>query len=256
MPVPLIIGGVALIASAFGAKKGIDASRNYSRAKQIVADALDDFDKASERLDTQKNKTADALKRLGTLRLRAEATLLTRFVRAVKQVNQVTCKRLEIGGTQVTVSPPELRAIETASAKATDLLKDGISALSSGVLTGIGASGLGASVGLASTGTAISGLSGAAATNATMAWLGGGSLASGGLGMAGGAVVLGGAIAGPAIAIMGFAAAKRSERAFPHTITHNFPRHCAEPPVRARNRGCVGGRSRAFSGRESHRACG
>ena len=44
--------------------------------------------------------------------------------------------------------------------------------------------------GVASTGTAISTLSGAAATNATLAWFGGGSLAAGGLGAAGGAVVL------------------------------------------------------------------
>lgn len=44
----------------------------------------------------------------------------------------------------------------------------------------------------ASTGTAISTLSGAAATNATLAWLGGGSLASGGGGVAAGATVLSG----------------------------------------------------------------
>ena len=42
----------------------------------------------------------------------------------------------------------------------------------------------------ASTGTAISSLSGVAATNATMAWLGGGSIAAGGGGMAAGAAVL------------------------------------------------------------------
>ena len=42
----------------------------------------------------------------------------------------------------------------------------------------------------ASTGTAISSLSGAAATNATLAWLGGGSLAAGGGGVAAGTVVL------------------------------------------------------------------
>ena len=47
-----------------------------------------------------------------------------------------------------------------------------------------------ASLGTASTGTAISTLSGAAATKATLAWLGGGTLAAGGLGVAGGAVVL------------------------------------------------------------------
>lgn len=42
----------------------------------------------------------------------------------------------------------------------------------------------------ASTGTAISGLSGVAASNATLAWLGGGSLAAGGGGMAAGAAAL------------------------------------------------------------------
>lgn len=46
--------------------------------------------------------------------------------------------------------------------------------------------------GIASTGTAIGTLSGVAATNATLASLGGGSLASGGLGMAGGTLALSG----------------------------------------------------------------
>jgi hypothetical protein len=39
-----------------------------------------------------------------------------------------------------------------------------------------------------------------------------------------------------------------------HTITHNSPRCCAGPRVQAQNRGCVGGRSRAFSVRENHHA--
>ena len=55
----------------------------------------------------------------------------------------------------------------------------------------------------ASTGTAISALSGVAASNATLAFFGGGSLAAGGLGMAGGAAVLGGLVAGPALLVMG-----------------------------------------------------
>ena len=56
-----------------------------------------------------------------------------------------------------------------------------------------------ATVGTASTGTAISSLSGVAATNATLAWLGGGTLAAGGLGMAGGAIVLGAICIGGAV---------------------------------------------------------
>lgn len=49
--------------------------------------------------------------------------------------------------------------------------------------------------GTASTGTAISGLSGAAATNAALAWIGGGTLAAGGGGMSAGTAFL--ALAGP-----------------------------------------------------------
>ncbi len=49
--------------------------------------------------------------------------------------------------------------------------------------------------GTASTGTAISALSGAAATKAALAWLGGGALSSGGGGMAAGSAFL--AMAGP-----------------------------------------------------------
>jgi hypothetical protein len=58
---------------------------------------------------------------------------------------------------------------------------------------------------IASTGTAIAGLSGAAATNATLAWLGGGSLAAGGGGIAAGTTVLTWLVAAPVIlALAGF----------------------------------------------------
>lgn len=62
----------------------------------------------------------------------------------------------------------------------------------------------------ASTGTAIGSLSGAAATNATLAWFGGGSIASGGLGIAGGTAVIGGIIVVPALIITGLIQYKRS----------------------------------------------
>lgn len=55
--------------------------------------------------------------------------------------------------------------------------------------------GIATTFGVASTGTAISALSGAAATNAALAWLGGGALAAGGGGMAAGSAFL--ALAGP-----------------------------------------------------------
>lgn len=64
-------------------------------------------------------------------------------------------------------------------------------------------------LGVASTGTAISTLSGVAAYNATMAAIGGGSLAAGGLGMA----ILQATVAAPVLAVIGWAYANHGENA-------------------------------------------
>lgn len=66
---------------------------------------------------------------------------------------------------------------------------------------------------LASTagGVAIAELSGVAATNITLAWLGGGELSVGGFGMVGGMAVFGGLVAGPALAILGAMSADEME---------------------------------------------
>lgn len=85
---------------------------------------------------------------------------------------------------------------ETAKLKAG--IGGGIGAGIGGAVVGLGPSaamGVATTFGVASTGTAISSLSGAAATNAALAWLGGGTLAAGGGGMAAGQAFL--ALAGP-----------------------------------------------------------
>ena len=63
----------------------------------------------------------------------------------------------------------------------------------------------------AGTGTAISSLSGAAATNATLAWLGGGTIASGGMGVAGGVMALQALVAGPALLAAGWYMGSKAE---------------------------------------------
>ena len=84
---------------------------------------------------------------------------------------------------------------------------DGAKSAGFGVLGGAGAAGgtyfVMGSVGVASTGTPIATLSGAAAHNAIMAALGGGSLATGGGGMYAGAMTLGGIAAAPVFVVGG-----------------------------------------------------
>lgn len=95
----------------------------------------------------------------------------------------------------------ELKEIENFLTTANSFLN-----ASTGVGAGLASSGaavfLVGQLATASTGTAIGTLSGAAASNATLAWLGGGSIASGGGGMAAGSIVMGGIIVIPALAVM------------------------------------------------------
>lgn len=86
-------------------------------------------------------------------------------------------------------------------------LNVGVGSIVGGSLA-VGSWALVATLGSASTGTAISTLSGVAATNATLAWFGGGALAAGGAGMAGGMTVLSGIFAIPVI----YFAAKNSHK--------------------------------------------
>ena len=98
------------------------------------------------------------------------------------------------------------------SVLASEVVGGGTTVLGSGALVGIGKLRGATMLATASTGTAISSLGGVAATNATMAWFGGGSLAAGGLGMAGGAVVLGGIVAAPVLAVGGIVLASHAKK--------------------------------------------
>jgi hypothetical protein len=90
-----------------------------------------------------------------------------------------------------------------ASITAGDMAISATKGAVAGVSTALGTWALVGTFGVASTGTAISTLSGVAASNAILAWLGGGSLAVGGGGMAVGSVVFGGLVAIPVIAVTG-----------------------------------------------------
>ena len=76
-----------------------------------------------------------------------------------------------------------------------DKAKAVVGATATGAVAAAGTTATVAAVGSASTGTAIASLSGAAATKATLAWLGGGALAAGGGGVAMGVAVLTGGAA-------------------------------------------------------------
>ncbi|MFF8380895.1 hypothetical protein ACF07V_32700 [Streptomyces sp. NPDC015661] len=108
------------------------------------------------------------------------------------------------------LAPVEPAGHATADVELREIQQLAVSAIGSVVGGGATGAGVGTATYMAvgafataSTGTAISGLSGAAASSATLAWLGGGSLAAGGGGVAAGTMVLAAAVAVPALLATG-----------------------------------------------------
>lgn len=215
MPLPFILAGAAILAGSYGVKKGIDAKSDYDAAKRWNEKAQTLFNDAQSELETKRELAQQAMQSLGTLKFEIYDHALIPFVDVFSQIKDINFSdaKLTDASDLPRVSKEELDAIQHATLEMKEVVTGGITALGSGGLAGLAAYGGVGLLGTASTGTAIGTLSGAAATNATLAWLGGGSLAAGGYGMAGGMMVLGGIVAGPVLAVGGMMLASKAEAA-------------------------------------------
>ena len=215
MAVPIILGGIAIGSALYGAYKGTNGAIDHSTASDINNESKSLINTANQQVEAQRVTTNELLTDYGTRKLRAFNGSISDFIESFGQL-----KNVEL------IQTPELEKLNVgdfSNKTLTDLredyqaLKDAGLGLGSGIGGGaalaFGAYNGSMMLAAASTGTAISSLSGVAATNATLAWLGGGSLATGGFGMAGGMMVLGGIMAGPALAIFGHIVGNKGEEA-------------------------------------------
>lgn len=207
----IMLAGTAIV-TAVGVKKGFDAKEDFDRAESITADARSIYDNASNSLEQTKKKTQGALEELGRTKLKAVDMGLKPFTAAFEKIKNVNLDE-DIELNPELLITTELADIQEIVLEISDVLMGGIAAVSVGTLAGFGAFGAGGMLPTASTGTLIYTFSGAAATNATLAWFGGGALAAGGMGMAGGALVLGGIVAAPVLAVGGFVLSSKAEAA-------------------------------------------
>ena len=212
--IPLLLGGAALCTAGYGVKKGLDAKEDFSRAERINDEARRSYDKAQAALESIREETQEELVGLGKQKLDIYREGLIPFVDTFGKIKNIDFDDPNISvDKDLVISEKEFANIQTITLKMTDLLAGSATAMGGGVLAGVGAFGGAGLLATASTGTAISSLAGVAATNATLAWFGGGALAAGGLGMAGGTVVLGGIVAAPVLAVGGFLLASKAEAA-------------------------------------------
>ncbi|KJZ63739.1 hypothetical protein [Pseudomonas fluorescens] len=212
MPIPFILAGVALVAGGYGVKKGVDAKRDFSEASDTNDNANSLVNRAQKSLEATRDQTQLQIEDLGKAKLLAYESGLIPFVNAFSKLQNVDFKECKIDG-EFAFSEAALAELTASAGYMSPLLLSGISSVGAGGLAGLAAFGGAGLFAAASTGTPIAALSGVAATNATLAWFGGGALSAGGLGMAGGTAVLGGIVAGPVLAVGGMILASKAESA-------------------------------------------
>lgn len=201
MPIPFIIGAAALAVGGAGVAAGVSGTKKMSEANSRIEDASKAYKKGESKMNKKQAKNEEVLGELGALKLSAFEEL-KRFLNTFEKIKNRP-KMREVQQEGIDVPTHSLEKIERVQIQAVEVLGAAFAGAGAGALAGFATYGGIMTLGTASTGAAISGLSGVAATNATLAALGGGSLAAGGGGMALGAQVLGGAVAAPVVAVGG-----------------------------------------------------
>ena len=215
MPIPVLFIAAAAITGAFGVGKSVKAGVDTKKAKDLNRSANAIVEDAKRMLETARNQTSSCLQQLGQDKIEICSGSIMDFVDVfgkIKNVNFNGSAGLDELA-NFSVDNNSLVELKQLGTFATSLLGGLAGGAMGGALTAFGAYSAAGTFAIASTGTAISSLSGAAATNATLAFFGGGSLATGGLGIAGGTAVLGGLVAGPALAIMGLIVGAKASKA-------------------------------------------
>jgi len=212
MPLPLLFIGAAAVMSATGVGLSAKAGVDQSQAKKLNDNSNTRMDHAALRLEQLRQRCSTSLQNLGEEKVYVLDGSMEKFLNLFRQLKNVdftdSVGLMELS--KLHIDYKEFVKIGEISSFSQSLVQGAGTGVAGGALTAFGAYGAATALASASTGTAIATLQGVAATNATLAWFGGGSLAAGGAGIAGGTAVLGGIVAGPALLVMGIIVGAKS----------------------------------------------
>ncbi|WRB00328.1 sortase [Helicobacter pylori] len=183
MPLPFILGGLAIAAAGYGVKKGLDAKSANDEAKDLFKKAEKRLEETKKRVELAQSDCKNAFARFGEKKLHAINRGVSRFVEHFNQLN----------GHQFFVKDSDMQDLHKQVSVVQNFSKQlnasGMSEESAigGMFAGFGSLGI--------------------SSFTTGAMLGGGLTMGGLAGMA----VLGGLVAGPALAILGAVSADEME---------------------------------------------
>ncbi len=183
MPLPFILGGLALAAAGYGFKKSIDASETADKVNEIVKEAEDLKEGAKNRVELAQSDCKNALMRLGEKKFHVISRGVSRFVEHFNQLK----------GRQFFVKDSDMQDLHKQVSVAQNFSKQ------------LNASGMSEEDAI---GGMFAGYGGLCVSSWTTGAMLGGGLTMGGLA---GMAVIGGLVAGPALAILGAISADEME---------------------------------------------
>ncbi len=228
--------------------KIIDSLTEPLTHKKEIQELLDNaqrmYDYANNKFESQKKKTTKHLENLGKVKVQAWAEGMDNFANAFSSFKNIEIDK-KIDTNMEFIGYDEgpkqmLMNIQNASMSANEVAKAGFVAVGTGALVGIASYGGAMMFASASTGTAIAALSGAAKTNATLAWFGGGAKAAGGLGMAAGKLVLAGVVVAPIVAVAALIAGEKGKEKLAEAKKINSEAENASSQMEVMTTGMIG----------------
>lgn len=204
MPLPLVLGIAAGVAAIGGVGSGIHGGIKMKDANDTMRWAKEKQERAIKKFETTNESTTKMMDALGT----QELNILHGFEKFSDLIEKIQNRPEFKAFTKEGVEIPKYDAAKLKEVSAgAGVLIGGLGGAAAGTAGGFAAAGATTSavmaLGTASTGTAIASLSGVAATNATLAAIGGGAVAAGGGGMALGTTILGATTLGVGLLVGG-----------------------------------------------------
>ena len=248
MPLPLFFIGAAVATGAIGGGKTIKAVTDNTKANAINNRANMSVEEAKDELNRQRKAVSTALDKLGEEKLDVLNHDIMDFVTSFEKIKNIDFQS-SVGLEELKnfhIDENTFRELKELGNFALEVAGGAAAGAVGGALTALGAYGAATTFASASTGTAIATLSGAAASNATLAFFGGGSLAAGGLGMAGGMVVLGGLVAGPALMVMGMITGAKSHEKLENALSNKAQADEIVESLHAASKQCSAVRRRTY----------
>ncbi|GAA8572668.1 hypothetical protein HpBT289_09520 [Helicobacter pylori] len=175
MPLPFILGGLALVAAGYGFKKGLDASETADKVNEIVKEAEELLEETKNRVESAESGYKNALMGLGEKKFHVISRGVSRFVWHFNQLK----------GHQFFVKASDMQDLHKQLSVAQNFSKQ------------LNASGMSEESAI---GGMFAGYGGLGISSFTTGAMLGGGLTMGGLA---GMAVFGGLVAGPALAILG-----------------------------------------------------